>query len=167
MTSLHPQATAKPDSTAIPVQLSATAFEHLLLPPLSLPKREPQCKLGSHRPFTSLLKGLYTGMPGKALPIAKGPRGKAELHYTGIFNLFACWAADGSLERAFIAAVNHLADTQKVDLSLLHGDGSNTVANKGGRHWLQRPQTPEGRESDCAGGQPRLWLVAPEGGAGQ
>jgi hypothetical protein len=132
MTSLHPQATAKPDSTAIPVQLGVAEFEQFLLPHLSLPKRGPQCKLGYHNPFNSILKVLYTGMQWKELPIEKGPEGKAELHYTGIFKLFARWAEDGSLERAFIASVKHLADTQKLDLSLLHGDGSNTVAKKGG-----------------------------------
>ena len=79
-----------------------------------------------------ILKVLYTGMQWKALPIEKGPEGKAELHYTGIVKLFARWAEDGSLERAFIASVKQLADTQKLDLSLLHGDGSNTVAKKGG-----------------------------------
>lgn len=132
MTSIHPQATAKPDSTAIPVQLSAAEFEQFLLPHLSLPKRGPRCKIGYHRPFNYILKVLYTGMQWKELPIEKGPEGKAELHYTGIFKLFARWAEDGSLKRAFIASVKQLADTQKLDLSLLHGDGSNTVAKKGG-----------------------------------
>jgi len=132
MTSIHPQATAKADSTAIPVQLSAAEFEQFLLPPLSLPKRGPRCKIGYHRPFNSILKVLYTGMQWKELPIEKGPEGKAELHSTGIFKLFARWAEDGSLKRAFIASVKQLADTQKLDLSLLHGDGSNTVAQKGG-----------------------------------
>jgi transposase len=131
MTSIHPQAAAKPDSTAIPVQLNAAEFEHFILPHLSLPKRGPQCKIGYHRPFNYILKVLYTGMQWKELPIEKGPEGKAELHYTGIFKLFARWAEDGSLEHAFIASVKHLADTQQLDLSLLHGDGSNTVAKKG------------------------------------
>jgi hypothetical protein len=74
---------------------------------------------------------LYTGMQGKELPIAKGGEGNAELHYTGVFNLFARWAEDGSLERAFMASVKPLDEAKKLDLSLLHGDGSNTVAQKG------------------------------------
>jgi hypothetical protein len=124
---------AKPDSTAIPVQFSAQEFTEFILPHLSLPKRGPQCKLGYHKPFNYILKVLYTGMQWKELPIEKGPEGKAELHYTGIFKLFARWAEDGSLERAFIASVKHLDAAQKLDLSLLHGDGSNTVAKKGAR----------------------------------
>jgi hypothetical protein len=121
-----------PASTPIPVQLSAPEFEQFILPHLSLPKRGPQCKIGYYKPFNYILKVLYTGMQWKELPINAGPEGKAELHYTGVFKLFARWAEDGSLERAFIASVKHLEDAQKLDLSLLHGDGSNTVAKKGG-----------------------------------
>lgn len=135
MTSIHPQAAAQPDSTPIPVQLSTAEFEQFILPHLSLPKRGPQGKIGSHKPFNYLLKVLYTGMQWKEVPLEKGPEGKAELPYTGILKLFARWAAEGSLERAFIASVKHLADTQKLDLSLLHGDGSNPVAKQGGTKW--------------------------------
>jgi hypothetical protein len=45
----------------------------------------------------------------------------------------ARWAEEGSLERAFLAAVNHRDEAQKLELSLLHGDGANSVAKKGGR----------------------------------
>ena len=133
MTKTQPQTAAPPDSTAIPVQLSAPEFAEFILPQLSLPRRGPRCKIGYHKPFNYLLKVLYTGMQWKELPIDTGPEGKAELHYTGVFKLFARWAEDGSLERAFIAAVKHLDAAKKLDLSLLHGDGSNTVAKKGAR----------------------------------
>lgn len=122
---------SKPDYNVIPVQLSAEEFETFILPHLSLPKRGPQCKIGYHKPFNYILKVLYTGMQWKELPIAKGPEGKAEIHYTGVFKLFARWAEDGSLEQAFIASVQHLDKCQRLDLSVLHGDGSNTVAKKG------------------------------------
>jgi hypothetical protein len=123
----------KPGSTAIPVQFRAAEFTEFILPHPSRPKRGPQCKLGSHKSFNSLLKVLYPGMQWKEVPIDKDPEGKAELHYTGVFKLFARWAEDGSLERAFLASVQHLDEAKKLDLSLLHGDGSNTVAKKGAR----------------------------------
>ena len=122
---------SKPDYNVIPVQLSVEEFEKFILPHLSLPRRGPQCKLGYHKPFNYILKVLYTGMQWKELPIDKGAEGKAEIHYTGVFKLFARWAEDGSLEHAFIASVKHLDECQRLDLSLLHGDGSNTVAKKG------------------------------------
>jgi transposase len=123
--------TEKPEFTPIPVQLSEAEFRAFILPQLSLPKRGPHCKLGYHKPFNYILKVLYTGMQWQELPIDKGGDGKAEIHYTGVFKLFSRWADDGSLEKAFLASVHYLSDEQKLDLSVLHGDGSNTVAKKG------------------------------------
>jgi transposase len=131
MTSSPPPTAATPDSTAIPVQLSAQEFATFILPQLSVPKRGPRCKIGYHKAFHYILKVLYTGMQWKELPLDKGPEGKAALHYTGVFQLFARWAEDGSLERAFLASVKQLDEAKNLDLSLLHGDGSNTVAKKG------------------------------------
>ena len=123
----------KPEYNVIPVQLGEKEFEKFILPHLSLPQRGPDCKIGYHKAFNYLLKVLYTGMQWKELPIEKGPDDKAEIHYTGIYKLFARWADDGSLEKAFIASVKHLSAEDKLDLSLLHGDGSNTVAKKGAK----------------------------------
>src|SRR2546427_8309323 len=44
----------------------------------------------------------------------------------------ARWADDGSLWQAFVASVRHLAAEKHLDTSVLHGDGTNTVAKKGG-----------------------------------
>ena len=44
----------------------------------------------------------------------------------------ATWADDGSLWQALLASVGHLADAKQLDLRVLHGDGTNTVAKKGG-----------------------------------
>jgi len=44
----------------------------------------------------------------------------------------ATWADDGSLWQAFVASVRHLAAEKQLDLRVLHGDGTNTVAKKGG-----------------------------------
>ncbi len=62
----------------------------------------------------------------------KDSDGKAEIHYTTVYKVFARWSDDGSLEQALIASVQHLADHKHLDLSVLHGDGPNTVAKKGG-----------------------------------
>jgi hypothetical protein len=102
-----PTPAKKPATTPIPVQLSATEFHAFILPHLSLPKRGPRCKLGYHRLFNLILWVLYTGMQWKCLPVStdRGP---------------------------FIASVRHLADHNHLDLRVLHGDGTNTVAKKGG-----------------------------------
>jgi len=127
-----PTLAQKPATTPIPVQLSATEFQQFILPHLSIPKRGPKCKLGYHRVFNLILWLLYTGMQWKCLPVPKDCDGKAEIHYTTVYKVFARWSDDGSLEEAFIASVAHLSEHNQLDLSVLHGDGTNTVAKKGG-----------------------------------
>src|ERR671931_121013 len=123
---------AQPATTPIPVQLSETEFTAFILPHLSIPKRGLKCKLGYHRVFNLILWLLYTGMQWKCLPIPTDAQGTPALHYTNVYRAFAKWVDDGSLERAFIASVAHLAAEKHLDLSILHGDGTNTVAKKGG-----------------------------------
>jgi len=127
-----PPLAQRPATTPIPVQLSATEFQQFILPHLSMPKRGPKCKLGYHRVFNLILWLLYTGMQWKCLPVPKDCDGKAEIHYTTVYKVFARWSDDGSLEEAFIASVAHLSEHNQLDLSVLHGDGTNTVAKKGG-----------------------------------
>ena len=122
----------KPATTPIPVQLSETEFKEFIFPHLSMPKRGPQCKLGYHRVFNLILWVLYTGMQWKCLPVPHDAQGKPAIHYTTVYKVFAKWADDGSLWQAFIASVAHLAAEKQLDLRVLHGDGTNTVAKKGG-----------------------------------
>ena len=124
--------TQKPATTPIPVQLSENEFTTFILPHLSMPKRGPQCKLGYHRLFNLILSVLYTGMQWKCLPVPTDTHGKPAIHYTTVYRAFAKWADDGSLWQAFLASVRHLAAAQHLDLNVLHGDGTNTVAKKGG-----------------------------------
>jgi transposase len=122
----------KPATTPIPVQLSDNEFTACIFPHLSMPKRGPRCKIGYHRLFNLILWVLYTGMPWKCLPIPKDSAGKPDIHYTNVYRAFAKWSDNGSLQKAFIASVGHLSEEKKLDLRVLHGDGTNTVAKKGG-----------------------------------
>ena len=65
------------------------------------------------------------------MPIPTDAHGKPAIHYTNVSRAFAKRADDGSLEQAFVASVRHLAAAQQLDTSVLHGDGTNTVAKKG------------------------------------
>jgi transposase len=123
---------AKPATTLIPVQLSEPEFTAFILPHLSMPKRGPKCKLGYYRVFNLILWMLYTGMQWKCLPVPQEPDGTPAIHYTTVYKVFAKWADDGSLWQAFVASVRHLAAAKQLDLRVLHGDGTNTVAKKGG-----------------------------------
>src|SRR5215472_6652040 len=121
----------EPATTPIPVQLSDSEFTAFILPHLSMPRCGPKCKLGYHRVFNLILWLLYTGMQWKCLPVPTDPDGKPAIHYTTIYKVFAKWAGDGSLWQAFVASVTHLAQEKHLDLNILHGDGTNTVAKKG------------------------------------
>jgi transposase len=121
----------QPATTPIPVQLSAPEFEAFILPHLSMPKRGPKCKLGYYRVFNLILVVLYTGMQWKCLPVPKDANGTPAIHYTTVYKVFAKWADDASLWQAFMASVRHLAAEKHLDLRILHGDGTNTVAKKG------------------------------------
>jgi transposase len=139
---------AQPVTTPIPVQLSAPEFDAFILPHLSMPKRGPKCKLGYYRVFNFILWVLYTGMQWKCLPIPRDSHGKPAIHYTTIYKVFARWADDGSLWQAFVASVRHLAAEKQLDLTVLHGDGTNTVAKKGAMALASRgTNTRRGRRS--------------------
>src|SRR4030095_13697656 len=87
--------------------------------------------LSFHRVFNLILWLLYTGMQWKCLPVPKDANGTPAIHYTTVYKVFAKWADDGSLWQAFVASVAHLSAEQQLDLRVLHGDGTNTVAKKG------------------------------------
>jgi hypothetical protein len=70
-------------------------------------------------------------MQWKCLPVPREPDGTPAIHYTTVYKVFAKWADDGSLWQAFVASVRHLAVEQQLDIRILHGDGTNTVAKKG------------------------------------
>ncbi len=116
----------------IPTEVNESEFNEFFLPHLSIPKRGPQCKIGYWKVFNFILKILYTGMQWKELPINKGIDGKPEIHYTVIYKNFARWSDDGSLKEAFENSVKWLSDEKVLDVSVLNGDGTNTVAKKGG-----------------------------------
>jgi transposase len=139
---------AKPVTTPIPVQLSDSEFTAFIFPHLSMPKRGPKCKLGYHRVFNLILWVLYTGMQWKCLPIPRDGHGKPAIHDTTVYRVFAKWADDGSLWQAFIASVAHLSAEKHLDVSVLHGDGTNTVAKKGAMGLATRAtNTKRGRKS--------------------
>jgi len=84
-----------------------------------MPKRGPQDTLGYHRVFNLIVWVLYTGMQWKCFPVCKDHDGTAAIHYTPVYNVFARWSDDGSLEQACIASVAHLSEHNHLDLRVL------------------------------------------------
>ena len=123
--------TESPVTTPIPVQLSEPEFIAFIFPHLSMPRRGPKCKLGYHCVSNLILWVLYTDVQWKCLPVPRTADGKAGIHYTTIYRVFAKWSDDGSLDQAFIASIRHLAAHGHLDLNVLHGDAP-TRWRKGG-----------------------------------
>ena len=76
--------------------------------------------------------GPVYGHAVEGLARAQSIHGKPASHDTTVYKAFAKRSDDGSLGEAFIASVGHLSAHHQLDLRVLHGDGTNTVAKKGG-----------------------------------
>jgi transposase len=117
----------------IPVQLTLDQFNQFILKHLPKPKRGPSCKISLFKVFNYILNILYTGCQWISLPIATNSKtGKPEIHYTRIFRIFQCWLKKGVFEKIFEDSVVSLHLKGLLDLSILHGDGTSTIAKKGG-----------------------------------
>jgi hypothetical protein len=104
-------------------------------------------------------------MQWKCLPMPKGPTGKPTIHDTNVYRAFAKWVDDGSLQQAFIASVAPLSDERKLDVRVLHGDGTNTVAQTGGMalatrgtHTRRARKSSPSRITTAMGELPSPWL---------
>ena len=69
-----------------------------------------------------ILYVLHTGIQWNQLRTRRN-----ELHWSNVYKWHHRWSKDGSYEKLFEASVIHLLDTDQLDTSRLHGDGSNTV----------------------------------------
>jgi transposase len=111
--------------------LSAAQFEQFVLPHLSKGSRGPAKKLGFHAIFNYILRLLYLGSQWKDLPIEKDGLGHPEIHYT-LYRAFRRWQADGCFDAIFEGSVFRLRQDDRLDTTVIHGDGTTTASKKGG-----------------------------------
>ena len=116
----------------IPTHLTLEQFEQFVLPHLHIRSRGPQPKLSLYRIFNYIIKLLYLGCQWKELPIEKTKEGRPEIHYTRICAAFRRYEARGCFDAVFAGSVSHLHQKEYLDISVIHGDGTTTAANKGG-----------------------------------
>ena len=112
----------------IPTKVSRKDFNRYIAPHLKRPKKGPQPKLSLYKIFNYILYVLHTGIQWHQLKTNKN-----ELHYINVYKWHNRWSKDGSYHALFAASVMHLKDTDQLDTSVLHGDGSNTVVKKGAK----------------------------------
>jgi transposase len=117
---------------AIPTQLGLGLFEQFVLPHLSVGGRGSAPKLSLHKIFNYILQLLYLGCQWKELPIEKDGEGRPEIHYTRIYSTLRWREADGCMEAIFTGRVLKLQQDNRLDITVIHGDGTTTAAKKGG-----------------------------------
>jgi Putative transposase of IS4/5 family (DUF4096) len=110
----------------LPVRVTRKDFNRYILPHLSRCRRGPRGKLSRYQIFNYILFVLHTGIQWNRLPIRR-----KEIHWSNVYKWHYKWSKDGSYKHLFESSVGHLMTESKLDLSLLHGDGSNAVAKKG------------------------------------
>ena len=110
----------------IPKQISRKDFNKYVNPHLSKPKKGPKPKISYYKIFNYIVYVLHTGIQWRQLRTRRN-----EIHWTNIYRRHNQWSKDGSYEKLFEASVIHLKDTEQLDTSIIHGDGTNTVVKKG------------------------------------
>ena len=115
-----------PRYNGIPKQVSRKDFNRYILPHLSKRVKGPKPKLSFYKIFNYILYVLHTGIQWDQLRTRRN-----ELHWSNVYKWHNRWSKDGSYEKLFEASVIHLLDTDQLDTSRLHGDGSNRVVKKG------------------------------------
>jgi hypothetical protein len=120
----------------IPKQVSRKDFNKYINPHLSKPKKGPKPKLSFYKIFNYILYVLHTGIQWNQLRTRRN-----EIHWSNVYKRHNQWSnvvpptngrtEDGSYQKLFSASIIHLKDTDQLDVSIIHGDGSNTVVKKG------------------------------------
>ena len=112
----------------LPKQVSRKEFNCYISHHLSRGKRGPKTKISYYKIFNYVLYVLHTGIQWDQLKTRNN-----ELHWSNVYRWHNRWSKDGSYKNLFLSSVMELDDQGKLDCSILHGDGSNTVAKKGAR----------------------------------
>jgi transposase len=112
----------------IPTKVSRKDFNRYIDPHLKKPKTGPKPKLSLYKIFNYILYVLHTGIQWDQLKTNHN-----ELHYTNVYKWHNRWSKDGSYQALFEASVIPLHQTDQLDPSVLHRDGSHTVVKKGAR----------------------------------
>jgi len=116
----------KKEFNELPIRISQKDFNQYINPYLSKGKRGPKTKISYYKIFNYILYVLHTGIQWKQLPVRQ-----KEIQWSNVYRHHNRWSKDGSYENLFLHSVKVLKDMGKLDLSILHGDSSNTVAKKG------------------------------------
>lgn len=113
--------------------LTEAEFEQYVAPHLPFKVSGRPAKVPLHRVYNYIAKVLRTGMQWSELQdfISKTADGKAEIHYTAVWKRYNQWSIFRVFERSFQSILAASLAQEAIDLSVVNGDGTNTVAKKG------------------------------------
>src|SRR5678815_322626 len=103
------------------VLISEDSISRLIIPHLSLGKREGKFRVSKTAVVKAILFKLKTGCQWRQLPVASFFEGY-KLSWQGVYYHFRKWASDGSWRKVWIALLSQ--HRQVLDLSSVQLDGS-------------------------------------------
>jgi transposase len=114
-------------------EITESEFNEFVLPFLPKKISGRRAKVPLWRVYNYIAKVLRTGMQWKELQdcIAKDTAGNPEIHYTNVFRRFSQWVNFGVFDKSHRAILAASYKANQLDLSVLNGDGTNTIAKKG------------------------------------
>lgn len=110
----------------LPTHVTRKEFNTHIKPYISKGTRGVKPSVSYWKIFNYILYVLHTGIPWYTLPVK-------EVHWTNIYKHHSRWSKDGTYKKIFDESLMYLVKEKKLDLSVLHGDGSNVVAKKGAK----------------------------------
>lgn len=117
----------------LPKKVTCRDFNRYIKPHLKQGTRGPDPKVSFYKIFNYILYVLHTGIQWYQLKTYK-----REISWQRVYARHRQWSQDGSYQHLFEASIINLRETEQLDLSTLHGDGSNTVVKKGGQESVTR-----------------------------
>jgi hypothetical protein len=114
-------------------EMTEKEFQEFVVPFLPAKFGGTTVKIPLWKIYNYIAKVLRTGMQWSELQacIAKDADGKSEIHYTTVFKRFSLWASFRVFEQSHQAILAAAYQANQLDLSVLNGDGTNSIAKKG------------------------------------
>lgn len=110
----------------LPTKVTRAEFNKYIKQYLTKGTRGTKPTLSYWKIFNYILYVLHTGIPWYALPVK-------EVHWSNVYKHHSRWSKNGTYEKIFNGSLDYLKQEKKLDVSALHGDGSNVVAKKGAK----------------------------------
>ena len=114
-------------------KITEKEFNEYVVPFLPKKTSGTNVKVPLWKIYNYIAKVLRTGMQWSELQgfIDKDSTGKSEIHYTSVFKRFSLWGVFNVFDKSHQAILAAAYDAGQLDLSVLNGDGTNSIAKKG------------------------------------